>query len=619
MKVFRKSGIIALLVFVVISLLFGFFFLDLLVKNTAISFGERIFKAKVEIEKFDIQVLKGKVVIQGIAVADRDNPMKNLFQAQSAGFDLMTSQLPGGKIIIDTVSIEGVTAGSTRKTSGKLSEARLKAIEKKDAKLAAKGEFAHGLGVKAFESAKAQAAGQLPITKLEDIQDKFKSADSLKIAAKESLESFKKISEVSGKITQKKDEIMNSANSADINKKAEDIKKAAENLKGIKVASVEDIPAAKVKLDELNKVYAELQEAKKKVEEIKAGADSFYAYSVSSLDEINEAKDRDVNNAMSIMNINMLNPSEIEKTIVGPVWYSRVRNLLNTARLANRYIPVKKKKKYAQIKRMHGTDIIFTDKQYPSFWVKKLLLSGGSGENGGLGLSGTVTDLTAEQYITGMPTKINLSGVKGIQKIAVQGVIDHREKINDSITAVLSGMPEEYTAGYGNVSISSKNLRSKVSLINTDSYISIKGSAEINSPVFTAGNTQDLTYQALSSIDGITVGFSLINGLEGLNIDITSDIKDRLSKAAAKLYGKKAEELKARLNAQVENTIKGEKDKLLKQAEGYKTQLTAITGGYTAALKGAEAEIEKVKSEINSKISSAQKKGTDNLLKGIFK
>ncbi|PKL90680.1 MAG: hypothetical protein CVV21_11635 [Candidatus Goldiibacteriota bacterium HGW-Goldbacteria-1] len=619
MKLLRKNGIIALAIFIVISLLFGFFFLDLIAKNTVINFGERVFKAKVEIAKLDVQILKGKVVLEGIAVADRNNPMKNLFQAQNAGFDLMTSQLPGGKVIIDTVLIEGVTAGGARKISGQLSEAKLRAIEKKDAKLAEKTEFAHGLGVKAFERGKAQIADKLPITSMEDIQDKFKSKDSLNIAAKESLESYKMINEAGGKITQKKDEILNSINTTDINKKAEDMKKAAENLKGIKVSSVEDIPAAKAKLDELNKVYAELQDAKKQLEGIKIKAESFYAYSASSLNEIEAAKERDVNRAMSMMNINILNPSEIEKALIGPVWYSRIRNLLDTARLANRYIPVKKKKKYAEIKRLHGTDIIFTDKQYPSFWIKKLSLSGGSAENTGLGISGTITDLTAEQYITGMPIRINLNGVKGNKNVVVDGVIDHREKINDSITAVMSGMPEEYTAGYGNVSMKSRNLRSKVTLINKDSFISIKGSAEINNPVFTAGNTKDLTYQALSSIDGIAVGFALINGVNGLSIDINSDIKDRLTKAAAKLYGKKAEELKKRLNDQVENTIKSEKDKLLKQADGYKAQLISKTGGYASSLKDAEAEIEKVKSEINSKISAAQKKGTENMLKGILK
>jgi len=619
MKIFRKSGIIALLVFVVISLLFGFFFLDVLAKSAVISFGERIFKAKVEIVKLDIQVLKGKVILEGVAVADRNNPMKNLFQAQNAGFDLMTSQLPGGNIVIDTVSIEGVTAGGSRKTSGQLSEARLKSIEKKDAKLAEKTDFAYGLGVKAFERGKAQIADKLPITSMEDIKDKFKSKESINIAAKESLESYKMINEVSGKITQKKDEIQNSVSSVDLNKKAEDIKKAAESLKGIKVAAIEDIPAAKAKLDELNKAYTELQQAKKQLEGVKIQAENFYTYSAASLNEINAAKERDINRAMSMMNINMLNPSEIEKALIGPVWYSRIRNILDTARLANRYIPVKKKKKYAEIKRMHGTDIIFTGKQYPSFWIKKLSLSGGSAENGGLGISGTITDLTAEQYITGVPIKINLNGVKGNKNVAVDGVIDHREKINDSITAVMSGMPEEYTAGYGNVSMSSKKLRSKVKLITTDSVVSIIGSAEINNPVFTAGNTKDLTYQALSSIDGIAVGFALINGVNGLNIEINSDIKERLSKAAAKLYGKKADELKARLNEQVENTIKSEKDKLFKQADGYKAELLAKTGDYASSLKGAEAEIEKVKSEINSKISSVQKKGTENLLKGIFK
>jgi uncharacterized protein (TIGR03545 family) len=619
MKIFRKSGIIALLVFLAVSLIFGFLFLDLIAKSAVISFGERIFKAKVEIAKLDIQLLKGKVIVEGVAVADRNNPMKNLFQAQSAGFDLMTSQLPGGNIIIDTVSIEGVTAGGARKTSGQLSEAKLKAIEKKDAKLAEKSDFAHGLGVKAFERGKAQIADKLPITGLQDIQDKFKSADSLNIAAKESLESYKMINEAGGKITQKKDEIQNSVNSADLNKKAEDIKKAAESLKGIKVDSIEDIPAAKAKLDELNKAYTELKQAKQQFEDLKAQSESFYAYSAASLDEINAAKERDINSAMSMMNINMLNPSEIEKTLVGPVWYSRIRNVLDMARLANRYIPVKKKKKYAEIKRMNGTDIIFTDRQYPSFWIKKINLSGGAAENGGLAVTGEITDLSAEQYITGMPIKINLDGVKGSKNLSVDGVIDHRENINDSITAVMSGMPEEYAAGYGNVSVSSKNLRSKVKLINTGSVVSIIGSAEINSPVFTAENTKDLTFRALSSIDGIAVGFVLVNGVNGLNIEVNSEIKDRLSKAAAKLYGKKAEELKAALNAKVENTIKSEKDKLLKQADGYKAELLKKTGDYAASLKGAEAEIEKVKAEINGKISSVQKKGTENLLRGILK
>ncbi|HPI03048.1 MAG TPA: TIGR03545 family protein [Candidatus Goldiibacteriota bacterium] len=619
MKLFRKSGIIAFISFAVLSSVFGFFFLDPLAKAAAMNFGERIFKAKVEIDKFDIQALKGKVILEGIAVADRNNPMINLFEAKNADFDLMTSQLPGGNIIIDAVSVEGMTTGGARKTSGQLSEARLKAIEKKDAKLAAKAEFAHGLGVKAFERAKEQAGVKLPVAGLEDIGEKFKSAENLNIAAKESLESYKLIGETGGKITQKKDELLNSIKAVEIDKKAAEMKKAAESLKGIKVASVEDIPAAKAKLDELNRVYAELQQAKKQLEGVKLQAESFYAFSASSLNEINAAKERDINNAMAMMNINMLNPSEIEKAIIGPVWYSRIRNVLDTARLANRYIPAKKKKKYAQIKRMHGTDIIFSGRQYPNFWIKKIVLNGGSSDNGGLGISGMIKDLTGEQDITGLPISIKLNGVRGNQRVTVDGVIDHRDAVKDTITAVLSGIPAKYTAGLGNVSMASDEMRSKVELVNTDDFISIKGGAEIGRPVFSAGNTSDLTYQALSSIDGIAVDFTLKNGADGANIEINSDIKDRLSKAAAKLYGKKAEELKARLGARVEETVKSEKDKLLKQAQGNKDELAKVTGSYASSLKGTEAEIEKVKAEINNKISALQKKGTENLLKGIFK
>jgi len=124
----KNRGIISLpkagLLFFVLILIAGGFYLF---RNTLIQRGvtaglEEIFQAKAELEGVNLQLFKASLIFDRLAVADRDRPMRNLFETGPAVVDLDMISLLKGSVIINKVEVTGVSWDTERKTSGALPE-----------------------------------------------------------------------------------------------------------------------------------------------------------------------------------------------------------------------------------------------------------------------------------------------------------------------------------------------------------------------------------------------------------------------------------------------------------------------------------------------------------------
>lgn len=86
-----------------------------------------IFGAKCDIGRIDLDIFHTRFTIEDLAVADKNEPMKNLFEV--GRFDLYFNllELTRGKLVSENMELTGVTWGTVRETSGALPEK-----EKKD-------------------------------------------------------------------------------------------------------------------------------------------------------------------------------------------------------------------------------------------------------------------------------------------------------------------------------------------------------------------------------------------------------------------------------------------------------------------------------------------------------
>jgi uncharacterized protein (TIGR03545 family) len=81
---------------------------------------ETVFQAKAEVDGLRLSILRGRVELDRMAVADRGQPMRNLFELAAVGVDLDTLRLLERKFVIDEVSLAGLRWGTARRTSGAL-------------------------------------------------------------------------------------------------------------------------------------------------------------------------------------------------------------------------------------------------------------------------------------------------------------------------------------------------------------------------------------------------------------------------------------------------------------------------------------------------------------------
>ncbi len=99
-------------------------FLDTLVEHTIEDLGAELLGAKFDIESADVDLAEGRVRLSGVAAANPDSPMSNLFEADEFVADVRMAPLLKKKVVIQEAALRGLRFGTARTTSGKLDNPR---------------------------------------------------------------------------------------------------------------------------------------------------------------------------------------------------------------------------------------------------------------------------------------------------------------------------------------------------------------------------------------------------------------------------------------------------------------------------------------------------------------
>lgn len=623
MKIIRPAGIIFFFVFLLVVIVFNIFFLDSTVKKMLISMGEEIFQSVVEIKKVDVQLMKSKIEMQGLQIADKNSEFKNLFESEKIIFDYQFVPLLKKKVIIDNIELMGFATGTKRAKSGKLPPKRIKEITEKNEKARKENKLFDGISKKARDKAKNEIK-KLPVTKVVDKTVNLKDKKIEDIIKKEDLESYKIIMQTKFTVEESRKTIENKINSLKIEKRFEEIKQKADGFKSVKVSGVSDIPAAQEKLKELDFIKNEVNSIKNEVDLIKYESNQFVKYTMSIPDGIRAAKDKDIQGIMAKMDIDILNAKDIETAIVGPIWKSRIDKLFQVISFVNKYMPPGKKAKkkgYYEVVRKKGTDFQFVADQ-PSFWIKNIRFLK-SDKTDGLGISGRITDLCFEQSLINKPCTAELSGKKGNKTILISIKIDRTIDINDFYSIRALGFSTEEAGlnsmDYGNVKFVNGSVDANIRANMDEKKIKIEGNTEISGIKFDAADKQDILFAILSSVGSMKINISAIAVDPDFNISVTSDILNRLDAALKKVYGKKMQEAREEVEKKLNGIIKNEIEALDKQVNQLTADLGNKVNGLINNTRSLDSYIDNIKNDIMKKISDSQKGTTDGVLKGLFK
>ncbi len=118
---FVSWGKLAVLVVLVAGyLVFNLVFKNWIMTNFLEDSLQGVFAAKVDVGGLDFDPLGGKITLVSLEVADRDHPMRNLFQLGKTGFSVDLWQAVNGRLLVNFLEFQDIRFGSERKTSGAL-------------------------------------------------------------------------------------------------------------------------------------------------------------------------------------------------------------------------------------------------------------------------------------------------------------------------------------------------------------------------------------------------------------------------------------------------------------------------------------------------------------------
>ena len=386
---------------------------NLIARKVITSTCESIFEAKCDIDYLNISFFKSTFQMKGWQVANKKQPMKNLFSVESITFDFDMLQLLKARFVANELSILGVDTNTDRKYSGDITAKRLAKIQKKKEKQAKKkakqnekSDFMVSLDSKkdvAMSTIKDSVSDLFdqynPEKILKDCQEQLQTP----AVSKQVQEQAKTLAE---KYKNKPDEIK---------QKLETVKKSSDAITNLDINSLQNNPTKiKEALDTISSLKSNLDSLKKDADTALKDIQS----DVNGVSGLTTQIQNAVANDKGIVDTQIKKFTSINldtgKNFITGTFDSVIYQLLGKyypyytmavdklMQAKNNGKNKEKKKKSYTIARDAGRNVLYKNDSAPKFWIKKAAGSGPA-------FAFDATDLTNNMDLTGKPAVANIS------------------------------------------------------------------------------------------------------------------------------------------------------------------------------------------------------------------
>lgn len=613
-------------------LFFIFIFRNFLARKIVVSGSEAAFGAKCDVELVDFDLLHTRFRIQNYKVANKKEPMRNLFEIKNIEFYFNLLELSRGKFVAENMAIEGFTWGTERKTSGALPPKKHKKntkpnpvaalISKEVKKVTDSISLDNGIKSvqdqidpkKIFE--REIAALKTPAVK-DEILSLTPSITEKWINAKVEIEtqSVKTIDAA------KKIALINFSNMNDV-----------EQIKNTIVTITQAFDTGKQSFDLAENMLREVRADVKNTEQLAKNAHNAF---ISDFQHIK-------NTAARVKQINADSGKKLISQLFNvflvnalgkyyPYFSNGLTYLQNSQNKPKQPKALTLEQKSKNIARLPGTTFYFGKKTLPSFVIKNILLSGHHPTKDVFSIGGSASGITNDANKLDEPLIVKLNASHGKMKEHALTVVDLRSKSSDlvevefgidgfdlSIPSSSSAIPSlnGLLKTAGNVKIS----QSHDLMITSD--VSVSESALVLEK-FEPEFIYDVYKSVLNGVKTINLKTILtINNGENFSLDINTDVDDQIAAAIQKELLKQVEKIRA------EVILQGEKW-LNEQKEIYKNEIDACMHAADNAqkimteIKNSEKILNDKKAEAEKRIkelaAGAIKNTVDSAVKDVFK
>lgn len=538
-------------------------FLDPLIKRALVSAGEAAAGAKVEIGSVRTRLLRGDLLVQSVFVADKHEPMKNLFQLDRADFRFSPRAALEAKAVIENAELSGLQFGTPRKTSGALPARRRRssAFEKK------------------IEEQLAPAK-QESLAKLGQVKKLAAKVDPSKLSSTQALAAAQeKLKELGGRT---KDQLGVDQLDAQI----KDIQKQVASLQAGGGSPADLAAKAQTAAQLQGRIKALLGQVQASKQRVAEG----YGQVQQALLKASDLKSRDVNALLAAAGVPALDAQSMTRRLLGPAAARKLETALYWVRWARRRQAVSQRAKAKQAPPLRrGVDIEFPNaRSYPAFLLVQASLSGRlskllAGQD--MDLAGRLGGLTSNPPLYGKPATLSLSGraARGLS-MALEGLVDDTKPDGPTrLKLSYAGFPlSGLSLGDGELAALATGGVGRV-----DGTLSIVGDqwkgrftleadgVRLSPKLQLSGPAEGYARQALSSVRRFSADVGVEGTQDDLRVTIASDLgktlSDAVKKAASSALLAQRKELQAKVEAAYAQRAKPIQD----QAAALQKQLLA--------------------------------------------
>ena len=606
-------------------------FKNIIIEKAITSAMQGIFGAKTDIAKVDFQFFNASLEINGLEQANKDSPMKNLFQIDSIKTSFNLTDLLRGKFHAENLSVEGVAIDTERKKSGELPIKPAKTKEEKQTESAL--------------SAKKQELSEEASAKLKEMFDSYNPEKMLENLQNE-LKSPAVASQISTDVQQKVEKW--SSLPAELQEKVNAFSKNVNDIANTDFSKINDVAKLKSTLEKINSTAKSGEELKKLIE--KSNSDLFsdskaiadYSNKIQTAIKSDyalvDSKISEMKSVLSPAGLNEIMTNAVQSVLYQMCgkYYPYVSKGLNAALSAQKSSSEKETEKSAEktektvMTRHPGRTVFFKQDTVPTLFIENVTASGYEYKTDNLLFKGNAKNIANNQNMTGKPTDISADFKIAGNPNNASVKIDARTNTNSPlVTASYTGNGIPVNADAQVFAFTSKSTIKAKMTADTNGKVSLNGVLDMNisemtGMQFDVEKISELYNTALSNISRLTVDFSI-----GINEDKTMTISlNNLDSLASQLTTPVVKTLTAELNS-IAADARSSAAKLLSEKTGVATekieQFTNIKNSVNSSkesVNNLQKKLEQKKKQINDQITNSTKAAAGdaagNLIKKLF-
>lgn len=632
----QKGGIklIPLLAVVILIAAIGIgvtLFKNIIIEKVLTSAMQGIFGAKTDIAKVDFQFFNASLEIDGLEQANKDSPMKNLFQIDSIKTSFNLTDLLRGKFHAEELSVEGVAIDTDRKKSGELPKKPTKTKEEKKTESAL--------------SEKKKELTELAAAQLKEMFDNYNPAKMLENLQNE-LKSPAVATEIATEVQQKVEKW--SAVPTQFQTKINDFSKSVNELANTDFSKITDVKKLKSTLEQINTAVKTGNELKSLIEkstnDLVSDSKSITGYSneiqtaIKNDYSLVDSKISEMKSVLSPAGLNKIMNDAIQSVLyqICGKYYPYANKALNTAlsikessaaKPKSEAKPKEKKEKKKKAKspahtRLAGRTVYFKKDTVPTLFIENVAASGYEYKTDNLLFRGTAENIASNQNISGKPTVIAADfKIAGNPNNASVNIDARANSSAPLITANYTGSGIPINADAQVFAFISKSTIKAKMTADTTGKVLLNGVLDMNisemtGMQFDVEKISELYNSALSNVNRLTVDFSV--GVDDNKMPVLS--LNNLDTLASQLTTPIIKTLSAELNS-IAADARTKATALLSEKTGIATekieQFTNIQNSINsskAAVDKLQAQLEQKKKQINDQITNATKSAASSVI-----